>query len=366
MLKSFDVNHQDHKPRTKYFLTVGGRVVRVNHDPDAGNRQIVPTEDELKTILYDQTDARNRGNGHRRRDNIDFVALHANRRPRRKGSKNGVENNQRTYENSNSPVGVNGEDRPHIRRERGIKSDRCLRPKANRPSPKHHDSGEEEDVSLFLDSFSASEMPGQHPAAAVQTAVTLQSPPTSLCLDDGVLEGQARKAEAVVADTTQTTMEMSKPLAKIDLYSILAKAPPVAPRSTASHRPVDGIGCSVDPTMSNKAGMKRHKREQGSLRRLASSVVVGGDERPAFETALRLNPREEVGGYLKRDPLGDEVAELTAKLQESLRSIGGGKISKGMKVVSLTDVEREDRRGLNRALRLATQSRRQLPPQMDS
>lgn len=58
-------------------------------------------------------------------------------------------------------------------------------------------------------------MPGQHPAAAVETAVTRQSPPTSLCPDDGVLEGQARKAEAVVVDTTQTTLEMSKPLAKV-------------------------------------------------------------------------------------------------------------------------------------------------------
>lgn len=34
------------------------------------------------------------------------------------------------------------------------------------------------------------------------------------------------------------------------------------------------------------------------------------------------------------------------------------------KVVSLADIEREDRRGLNRALRVATQSRRQLPPQV--
>lgn len=106
---------------------------------------------------------------------------------------------------------------------------------------------------------------------------------------------------------------------QIDLYSILAKAPPAEPRNTTSHRPVGGIGCSVGPTISNKLGKKRHRREQGSSRRLASSVVVGGDERPASETALRATPREEVGGYLKRDPLGDEVAELNAKLQESLR-----------------------------------------------
>ncbi|CAM9185082.1 unnamed protein product [Ectocarpus fasciculatus] len=330
MLKSFDVNHQDHKPRTKYFLTAGGRVVRVDHDPDARNRLIVPTQDELKTILYDQTDARNRGNGHQRRGNIDFVALHANRRPRRKGSKNGVGNNHRTYEN-NSPVVVNGEefperhaclsDRPHDWRERGVKSDRCLRLKTNTPSPEHHDDSGEEDVSLFLDSFSASEMPGQNPSAAVETVATRQSLLTSPCPDNGVLEGQARKAEAAVVDTTQTTMEMSKPLAKIDLYSILAKAPPAEPRGTASHRPVGGIGCSVGPTNSNKAGKKRHKREQRSSRRLASSVVVGGDERPAFETALRLTPREEVGEYLERDPLGDEVAELNVKLQESLRRV---------------------------------------------
>lgn len=175
-----------------------------------------------------QTDARNRGNGHRRRDNIDFVALHANRRPRRKGSKNGVGNNHRTYDNNCRPVVANGEefperharssDRPHDRRERGIKSDRCLRLTTNTPSPKHHDSGEEEDVSLFLDSFSASEKPGQHPAVAAETEATRQSLPTSPCPKDGVLEGQARKAEAVVVDTTQSTMEMSKPLAKVRMF----------------------------------------------------------------------------------------------------------------------------------------------------
>ena len=36
------------------MLTAAGRVVRVEHDPSADNRIMVPTEHELKAILYDQ------------------------------------------------------------------------------------------------------------------------------------------------------------------------------------------------------------------------------------------------------------------------------------------------------------------------
>lgn len=36
------------------MLAAGGRVVRVDHDPSVDNRLMVPSEHELKTILYDQ------------------------------------------------------------------------------------------------------------------------------------------------------------------------------------------------------------------------------------------------------------------------------------------------------------------------
>lgn len=57
MLKALGSNtgNQTHKPRTHFMLTAGGRVVRVDHDPSVDNRLLmVPTEHELKTILYDQ------------------------------------------------------------------------------------------------------------------------------------------------------------------------------------------------------------------------------------------------------------------------------------------------------------------------
>lgn len=40
--------------RTQYMLAPGGRVVRAEHDPSVGDKFMVPTESELKTILYDQ------------------------------------------------------------------------------------------------------------------------------------------------------------------------------------------------------------------------------------------------------------------------------------------------------------------------
>lgn len=42
------------KRRTHYMLAPGGRVVRADHDPRTTNRLMVPTESELKAMLYDQ------------------------------------------------------------------------------------------------------------------------------------------------------------------------------------------------------------------------------------------------------------------------------------------------------------------------
>lgn len=36
------------------MLTAGGRVVEIRQDPSAGNNMMVPTENELKTLLYEQ------------------------------------------------------------------------------------------------------------------------------------------------------------------------------------------------------------------------------------------------------------------------------------------------------------------------
>ncbi len=46
-----------HKPRTQFLLTAAGRVVRVDHDASASKRLMIPTEHELKAILYDQVSA---------------------------------------------------------------------------------------------------------------------------------------------------------------------------------------------------------------------------------------------------------------------------------------------------------------------
>lgn len=45
---------QTYRPRAKFMLAAGGRVVRVDHDSSVDNRLMVPTERELKTILYNQ------------------------------------------------------------------------------------------------------------------------------------------------------------------------------------------------------------------------------------------------------------------------------------------------------------------------
>lgn len=105
------------------------------------------------------------------------------------------------------------------------------------------------------------------------------------------------------------------PCCQIDLYSILARAPPAEIEKAVPHDPGWDGEESGDPTISKKAD-KKPRQERGSLGKLAS--IKGRGERRAFKTVGK-TPREELGGYVARDPLGEEVAELDAKAQESLR-----------------------------------------------
>lgn len=99
---------------------------------------------------------------------------------------------------------------------------------------------------------------------------------------------------------------------QIDLYSILARAPPAELGSTA-HEPT-GSWESSGRTVSKKAD-RSHRRERGLLKRLGSTSE--GGERRAFNKVTTV--RQEVDRYIARDPLGDEVAELNAKVQDNLR-----------------------------------------------
>lgn len=55
-----DGGNHDQEIRTRFMLTSGGRVVRFGGDPSAGRDLMVPTEHELKMILYDQVNIRSR------------------------------------------------------------------------------------------------------------------------------------------------------------------------------------------------------------------------------------------------------------------------------------------------------------------
>lgn len=69
------------------------------------------------------------------------------------------------------------------------------------------------------------------------------------------------------------------------------------------------------PTMSQKAD-KKLRQAQSSLKKITN--IEGRGKRRAFHAAGQ-TPQEELGGYLARDPLGAEVAELDAQAQASLR-----------------------------------------------
>lgn len=105
-----------------------------------------------------------------------------------------------------------GSHRRHVwRQRRGKELDSRLHQKASSPSD---ESGEEEDVSTFLDSFSTFGMSARKLAPALQTADTPQSAfPTSPC-QEATAGRQTRETKYVVDHHTRATMEMSKPLAQ--------------------------------------------------------------------------------------------------------------------------------------------------------
>ncbi|CAM9246849.1 unnamed protein product, partial [Pylaiella littoralis] len=300
------------------MLAAGGRVVRVDHDSSVDNRLMVPTERELKTILYNQVTTR----VHHHRDCIDYVSLNAKRKPWQKGDKNWVYNKFNRARISGDGHITTGRrtcapGRSHVRQQKTDDTCRQGPSHSKTASPGDDESGEDEDVSLFMESFSASGMvANKFPASASEPDNTTRSLPGSRPCRD-TLDGQARDAEAVVVDNTQATLAMSKPLAQIDLYSILARAPP-AERGSAEHESGESDE-DGGPTVSKKI-KARHRRKRGSSKRLGS-ISKKGKQR-AFNKGVRPTARrQEVDGYIARDPLGDEVAALNTKVQESLRRI---------------------------------------------
>lgn len=127
------------------------------------------------------------------RESIDYVALHAQRRPKKKGSKNKA---ARGAGDASFSAGrrVCEPGQPHIRRPKPD-GEFLSGPHDAEERPWDEESKEDEDVSSFLDSFSASE--------ATKKTTTSAS------------DGQERGAEAVVFDHAQATLAMSEPLAQV-------------------------------------------------------------------------------------------------------------------------------------------------------
>lgn len=45
---------RDHKPLTRYMLKPGGHVIKVDDSSHGGGNIMIPTDEEIKTILYNQ------------------------------------------------------------------------------------------------------------------------------------------------------------------------------------------------------------------------------------------------------------------------------------------------------------------------
>ncbi|CAM9652083.1 unnamed protein product, partial [Scytosiphon promiscuus] len=308
-----DGSHHDRERRARFMLTSSGRVVRIHGDPNAGSDLMVPTEHELKTILYDQASISLTGTDSltHEREKIDYVALHAHRVPRRKGSKHALKNH--------SPTDRGGDEnhRPcEWRQKRGNKLGLRVR---QRDSSPRDGTGEEEEVSTFLDSFqSTCETGARNPALSLQTTDTSPSVfPTSLC-QEPTSGRHMRETDYIVRHNTRDTLEMSKPLAQIDLYNILASAAPAEPGDAISHRARGGICNNGCPSAGSKKDSNKTTRGNNSTRSVRS-VDTRGKRRAS--KALDTMPGNQIGGCLTRDPLGDEVAILQAKVQESVRRI---------------------------------------------
>lgn len=109
---------------------------------------------------------------------------------------------------------------------------------------------------------------------------------------------------------------------QIDLYNILARARPVEQESTVSHRSPGDICGSGDQAARSKKAHNNVMRSKCQTRGVRGAV----DMRSIWRASRAADSKqgEDVGGHLARDPLGDEVAMLQAKVQESLQRWGGG------------------------------------------
>lgn len=143
---------------------------------------------------------------HHQRETIDYVALHAKRKPRQKSRKNKVNNKQVVR------ARIAGDDQITTGRRttfchQGLRHSKTA-------SPRDDDLVEDEDVSEFLESFSAFGVAKKFPTSASEPGITTQPLPPSSPGPD-MLHEQAREAEAVIVDNTQATLAMSKPLAQV-------------------------------------------------------------------------------------------------------------------------------------------------------
>lgn len=148
-----------------------------------------------------------------RRESIDYVALNAQPATRKNGSKEPERVGRKSTRVGGNAKMVTGPrastpGRTYMRLEQTA-ADTAVYP--GTASPRDDESREDEDVSLFLDSFSASGMSSKNPTSASETAV-----PSSLLPRGETLEGQTREAEAAVIENVQATLAMSEPLAQVN------------------------------------------------------------------------------------------------------------------------------------------------------
>ena len=166
-----------------------------------------------------QTGERNATEDHRR-ESIDYVALNAQPRPRKNGSKKQVR--KKITRVVGSATAVTGRractsGRSHVRNQET--ADGMVHSGLHHATagPSDEESREDEDVSSFLDSFSASRMASQSPASASQGATTgAQLSPSSLPQRGETLDGRTREADDAVVDNAQATLALSEPLAQVN------------------------------------------------------------------------------------------------------------------------------------------------------
>lgn len=167
-----------------------------------------------------QTGARNTTEDYRR-ESIDYVTLNAQPRPRKNGSKKQVGQKITRVANNNANT-ITGRracmsGRPHAQHQETANDTVHPSLRHATASPRDEESRENEDVSLFLDSFSASGMASKYPTSASETVTGAQSSPFSLPPRGGVkLDGRRREAEDAVVETVQATLAISKPLAQVN------------------------------------------------------------------------------------------------------------------------------------------------------